>query len=97
MKNLANFRKNSPALTTGKFMQYVPENGVYVYFRYTDNQSVMCMLNTSDKLQNVDLRRFKERLAGFKSGREIQTNTLYPYQDVVTIEPRQSFVFELNK
>jgi hypothetical protein len=32
LATLANFRKGSSALTTGKFMQYVPEDGVYVYF-----------------------------------------------------------------
>ena len=31
----------------GRFMQFVPDNGVYVYFRYTDKQTVMIVLNTS--------------------------------------------------
>jgi glycosidase len=38
VKTVANFRKNSSALTTGKFMQYVPQDGLYVYFRYDDKQ-----------------------------------------------------------
>ena len=36
IKTLANFRKNSSALKTGKLMQYVPVDGLYVYFRYDD-------------------------------------------------------------
>ena len=34
IKAVANFRKGSSAIKTGKLMQYVPEDGVYVYFRY---------------------------------------------------------------
>ncbi len=34
-KKLASFRKNSDALKTGKMMHYIPEEGLYVYFRYT--------------------------------------------------------------
>ncbi|MBU2045211.1 MAG: glycoside hydrolase family 13 protein, partial [Bacteroidetes bacterium] len=33
IKTLANYRKNTPALQTGKMMQYVPVDGIYVYFR----------------------------------------------------------------
>src|SRR5690606_11926078 len=32
LKALANYRKNTPALHNGKLMQYVPVNGIYVYF-----------------------------------------------------------------
>ena len=39
--------KTSSALMYGRFMQFVPDNGVYVYFRYTDKQTVMIVLNTS--------------------------------------------------
>jgi glycosidase len=38
---LGNFRKRSSAITTGRMMQYIPEDGVYVYFRYDPSQTVM--------------------------------------------------------
>ena len=41
ISTLANFRKSSSAVTTGKLMQYVPQDGVYVYFRYDDKQTIM--------------------------------------------------------
>jgi len=46
-KTLANFRKHSSAITKGKLMQYVPKNGLYVYFRYDAAQTIMCVMNTS--------------------------------------------------
>ena len=32
VKTLANYRKNTPALQTGKMMQYTPQHNMYVYF-----------------------------------------------------------------
>ncbi len=60
-KRLGNFRKSSSAIRSGKFMQYVPEDGVYVYFRYDNNETVMCIMNTNDKPATIDLARFDER------------------------------------
>ncbi|HET7896266.1 MAG TPA: glycoside hydrolase family 13 protein, partial [Flavisolibacter sp.] len=40
-KSIANFRKNSSALKTGQLMQFVPEDWVYTYFRYNNQQTVM--------------------------------------------------------
>ncbi|MBL7747741.1 MAG: cyclomaltodextrinase N-terminal domain-containing protein, partial [Chitinophagaceae bacterium] len=38
---LANFRKNSSAITSGKTMQFIAKDGLYVYFRYDAKQTVM--------------------------------------------------------
>ncbi|MET0244635.1 MAG: glycoside hydrolase family 13 protein, partial [Flavitalea sp.] len=65
-KKLANFRKTSSAITKGKMMQFVPEDGVYVYFRYTTSQTVMCVMNTNEQEKTIDLKRFNERTATFR-------------------------------
>src|SRR6202000_687322 len=41
VRTLANYRKHSTALQTGKMMQYIPERGFYVYFRYDAKGTVM--------------------------------------------------------
>jgi hypothetical protein len=30
---------------------YIPENNVYVYFRYTDNKTVMVLMNNSNEIK----------------------------------------------
>lgn len=71
VKTLANFRKGSSAIKTGKLMQFVPENGVYVYFRYDAQQTVMVILNQNDTDQTVDFSRFAERLTGFRKAIDV--------------------------
>jgi hypothetical protein len=52
-------------------MQYIPEDGLYVYFRYDSNQTIMCVMNTDNKSRNVNLLKYAERTTGFKGGKEI--------------------------
>src|SRR5690606_17977802 len=59
-KKLLNFRKDKEVLHTGKLMQYIPENNVYVYFRYNTNDRVMVVINNSPETQTLDLSRFSE-------------------------------------
>jgi neopullulanase len=49
VKKLATYRRDHKVLHDGKLMQYLPENGLYVYFRYDASGTVMVASNTSDK------------------------------------------------
>jgi glycosidase len=68
---LANYRKNTPALQTGKLMQYIPEHGVYVYFRYDAQKTVMVVFNSQDKEQAVSTSRYNQRINGALKARNI--------------------------
>ena len=52
-------------------MQYIPEDGLYVYFRYDNNQTIMCVMNTDNKARNLNLSKYAERTNGFNGGKEI--------------------------
>ncbi len=71
VKKLANYRKNTPALQTGKMMQYIPQDGVYVYFRYDDEKTVMVVYNSSDKSQTVTTDRYFERIKGAEQAKDV--------------------------
>ena len=70
---LANYRKTSSALTTGKFMQFFPVDGIYVYFRYSNKQTVMVVMNTSKEEKTINLNRYSERTNGFTQYKDIIT------------------------
>lgn len=92
---LANYRKTSPALTKGKMMQYIPKGGSYVYFRYTNTQTVMCIMNTNDKEIPVHFADYSERTAGFTSGVNVLTQ-----QQILpdfSMPARAMWVVELKK
>jgi len=97
IKTLANFRKNSSALKTGKLMQYLPVDGLYVYFRYDNNQTVMCVMNTNDKEQVVDFSKYAERTAGFSSAVDVLDKSSHTTSSTINIGGWQSLVLELKK
>ncbi len=93
---LANFRKTSSAITTGKMMQFVPEDGVYVYFRYNTTQTIMVIMNTAKEKKNIALKRFEERTAGFTKMKNIHTGDVMGLGDI-ELGSYDSGVYELMK
>jgi neopullulanase len=96
LSTLANFRKKSSAICTGKMMQFVPEDGVYVYFRYNDKQTVMIVMNTAKENKNIALKRFEERTKGFSKMRNIITGAVSDLNDF-KLDSYRSGIFELLK
>ncbi len=71
VKTIANYRKKSSALKTGKLMQYVPEDWVYTYFRFDNKQTIMIVMNTANEEKTIRPERFRERTAGFTKAKNI--------------------------
>lgn len=95
-KKIANFRKNSSAIKTGKMMQYVPDNGLYVYFRYDKKQTVMCIMNTDNADRQVDFSKFAERTAGFIVGADIVSGAAQNLATPMTVGKKGMVVLELK-
>jgi glycosidase len=96
VRTLTNFRKTSTALTTGKMMQYVPEDGVYVYFRYNAQQTIMCVMNPNDGEKEIDMRRFEERIKPFAKGRNVVDGSQVDITNKLKVPGKTVWVGELR-
>ena len=96
IKTLANYRKNSAAITRGKLVQFVPEKGVYCYFRYTDQEQVMVIVNATEETRTVKLSRFNERLESFKSFENIITKELFAIPKNLELKAFETKIFEVK-
>ena len=96
ISSLANYRKKSSAITTGKMMQFVPQDGVYVYFRYDEKQTVMVIMNTAKENKTVALKRFEERTKGFSKMKNIISGTVSDIKEL-NLDSYKSGVYELVK
>ncbi|MGC4103399.1 alpha-amylase family glycosyl hydrolase [Ferruginibacter sp.] len=96
LATLANFRKSSSALTTGKMMQYVPADGVYVYFRYDNKQTVMVIMNTSKTEKTIHFDQFTERTGGFSKYNDVIAKTSGD-MNTIAVGSYQTKVLELTK
>jgi glycosidase len=95
VKQLANFRKQSTALKTGKMMHYVPSGGLYVYFRYNNSQTIMCLMNTSDKEKAIDFSKYTERTKDFSKAMDVLNGKIY--ENKFSIPPKTMWILELKK
>jgi glycosidase len=93
---LFNWRKTSETVHSGKMKHYLPENNVYVYFRYTDAKAVMVVINNSDKPQTFGTARFKESIGNFKRGKEVVSGKNIDVAGDISIDPKSAFVLELE-
>jgi glycosidase len=96
VSGLASFRKRSSAITSGKTMQYIPKDGLYIYFRYSADQSVMVVTNGGDKAAKPDWNVYTERINGYTKLKEVVSGKIMS-MDELELKPRESFVFELVK
>ncbi len=98
VKKLLNWRKNNETIHAGKLKHFLPDDGVYVTFRYTDNQAVMIVLNNSDtNSKSLKTERFKEVMDGFHSGKEVITGTVYETLDLIEVPAKSALIIELRK
>jgi glycosidase len=96
ISKLANFRKNSSAITTGKMMQFAPEKGEYVFFRYDSKQTIMTVLNTAKEPLTIAMKKYAERTNGFTKMKNVITGEVKPIEDF-SLKPMESGVWELQQ
>ncbi|HMH34577.1 MAG TPA: cyclomaltodextrinase C-terminal domain-containing protein, partial [Puia sp.] len=70
--------------------------GVYVYFRYDTDQTIMCVMNTNDQPVTFDLSRFSERMAGFGKALDVATGTTFTLDPTLTVGGKYLLVMELQ-
>jgi glycosidase len=95
-KKLFNWRKTKAVIHFGKTMQFVPENNVYVYFRYNDTDKVMIVINNNLEAQDIDLSRFNEMIKDSKKGTDILSEATVSLEKTLKIEGKSSMIIELN-
>lgn len=100
VSKLAKYRKDSPALQSGKLMQFVPEDNMYVYFRYVadgnGSKDVMVILNPEDKPKTLNTARFAERIKDTASMVNVMTGEKLNTIKTITVPAKTTLVLELN-
>jgi len=96
-KILANYRKGSSASSSGDLKQYIPKNGVYVYFRISNNQKILCVVNTSSKEEQLNVKDYEEILHGNDRYYDVIKQSTFETKDNIIPLPAMSFqIFEIK-
>ena len=95
-KRVLNWRKTSEVIHTGKMVQFAPDHGTYVYFRYNDNNMVMIIINKNASAYELKLDRFSEMLGGKSKGKDILSGREYELDDKLILSPHKPYILEIE-
>ena len=93
---LFNWRKTQSAVHFGKMTHYIPENNVYVYFRYNTTDNVMVLINNSNETKAINTTRFAENIGNHKTGNDVITEQNIDVTKEITLEPKSVLILELK-
>ncbi len=95
-RTLLNYRKNNPVLQSGKMKQFIPYDGIYVYFRYNKSKKIMVVTNNNANEKLLELNRFDEILNSQTSAKDIITGKGYVLLNSMKIPAKSVLILEIN-
>ena len=95
-RSLLNYRKNNPVLHNGKMLQFIPYDGIYVYFRYNSSKKIMVVANNNATEKMLELNRFEEILNSQTSAKDIITGKGYVLLNSMKIPAKSVLILEIN-
>jgi glycosidase len=95
-KKLLNWRKNNAVIHDGKLLHFGPENGVYVYFRYTNTGKVMVVLNKNAQEMVLDVARYAEMIQPGVTVKEILTDKSYTLGNQMSVAGKSATILEIK-
>jgi len=96
LKTLLNWRKGSEVIHHGKLKQFIPQDGIYVYFRYNEDDAVMIVINKNKEEKKLELARFQEVLKDYHGGRDVVTGKVFLIKDGIIVPAETAMVIDLE-
>lgn len=96
LKNLIRFRAQSPAITDGSMLHFIPQNGIYAYLRQTEDQQLMVLFNKNRTAQSVPMDRFRDALNGAETGIHWNTKQAIDLNQPLVMPPMSALILELR-
>jgi glycosidase len=97
LHKLLQWRKGNRAITEGKMIHYAPRNGLYVYGRIKDDQTVLVILNERMTDQALEMVRFSDIIQDYAIGRDVITSNAIDLKNKITIPAKGEYILELSK
>lgn len=95
IKSLSNLRKSNSAIYDGKTTQFIPVDGLYVYFRHSGSDLVMVAVNTSEEKRIISKSKYVELLDGKTQLIDLDGNEML-ITDEIEIGSFETFIWEVR-
>ena len=99
MSTILNWRKTSEAVKHGDLIQYAPlrEYGdCYVYARIKGDETVLVVLNGSDKAAELEMGRYSDVIRDYAAGTDVVTGQTFSLTEKLPVPARGAYILELH-
>lgn len=96
IKTLFTWRVTNPAIMQGTLTQFVPENGIYTYFRRYGTNVVMVAVNGNAKATTLSLTPYSEFISGKRKAKNVVSGRQYDLDRDWTLDAFEARVVELT-
>jgi glycosidase len=93
---LLHWRQSATAIHNGKLMHFIPKDGIYVYFRYNDDQKVMIIFNKNQNETTIDLSRYAEMLKGKTIGTDVLDGKVISLDNKIQVAKNGATILDLK-
>lgn len=97
VRTLARWRQTADVVHHGRLTQFIPRDGVYVFFRWDADDTVMVVLNTAAEPRTLALDRFAERVLDHTLARDVLTGDTLRLGETLAVAGRTAMVMELAR
>ena len=96
IKKLVTYRKQNTWMTTGKMVQFVPNDNTYVYAKKGDSKTLICLYNLNQDAKQINCAQLSEILKGQTSGRNIMNDQNINWDSKIEIPGNQFLLIEVS-
>lgn len=96
VSHLGKWRQTSDAVKYGRLLHFVPVNGVYVYFRIHETQTVMVVMNSNEDSVTIPRDILSEILNDFTSGKNVLNGSKINLSNDIEVDGKVTWVWELE-
>lgn len=96
LHKLLSWRKTNPAIHSGKMIHFVPEEGIYAFFREHEEAMVMVIFNNNGSEKMVSTKKFTECIKGYKSALNPITGEHTDDIGIINVPAKSAIILELQ-
>ena len=96
LQTILEWRKTKPVIHSGNLRHYIPQDGIYVYFRYDASDTVMVVLNKNNEIKTLDTNRFRDFIHPDSHGYEILSDQQISELSTLMLAPKSAQIIEIS-
>lgn len=96
VKQLLNWRKNNEVIANGQLLHFAPFDGLYVYFRFNKERTIMVVLNKNTTATSFETARFKEIIKGKTKALNVLNGEWQSLGSKLSVSALSTTIFELQ-